>query len=302
VNIRQIDVFRQVMLSGNMTAAADELGSSQPTVSRTIGELEAKLGFTLFERHGGRVTPTESGVAFFREVELSYRGLDRLAQSADEIRQIGTGRLRIAAVPAIALTLMPIAIKCFREERPELAIALEMRSEVEISRWVAASYCDVGFTSLAPENKGVSVEKVYSLAGLCVVPRDHPFAKRKSLIPKDLADQSLIIPSHVDVARAQIDALLRAAQLTRFPTIETPYAATICALVDEGMGIGLVNPLSARFRPPAGVVFVPIKPAVTYHGYAALPALKTQSEHALRFVEIVRTVIAETMSPHLRDR
>jgi DNA-binding transcriptional LysR family regulator len=295
MNIRQIDVFRQVMLSKNMTAAAQELGSSQPTISRTIAELEASLGFSLFERQGGRLAPTQSGEAFFREVEISFRGLDRLTQAAKEIRQIGTGRLRIAAVPSMALTLMPRAIKHFKAENPTLAISLEMRSEMEISRWVAAAYCDVGFTSMRPDDGGISIEPLYSLKGVCVMPETHPFARRKSLTPKDLRNEELIIPSSVDVARTQIDTLLRAAQLNHFPTIESPYAATICKLVEEGLGIGIVNPLAARLGSSRGLRFVPLSPTVTYHGYIARLASRTMSETAERFVEIAREVIRDTV-------
>ncbi|HYS64960.1 MAG TPA: LysR substrate-binding domain-containing protein [Paraburkholderia sp.] len=295
MNIRQIDIFRQVMLSKNMTAAALELGSSQPTISRTIAELEASLGFSLFERQGGRLTPTQSGEAFFREVEISFRGLDRLTQAAKEIRQIGTGRLRIAAVPSMALTLMPRAIKRFKEENPALAISLEMRSEMEISRWVAASYCDVGFTSMQPDDGGMSIEPLYSLEGVCVVLNTHPFARRKSLTPRDLRNESLIIPSSVDVARTQIDTLLRAAQLTRFPTVESPYAATICKLVEEGLGIGIVNPLAARFGASPSLSFVPLSPTIVYRGYIARLASRQSSEVLEHFVEIVRAIIHENM-------
>jgi DNA-binding transcriptional LysR family regulator len=299
MNIRQIDIFRQVMLSKNMTAAALELGSSQPTISRTIAELEASLGFSLFERQGGRLTPTPSGEAFFREVEITFRGLDRLTQAAKEIRQIGTGRLRIAAVPSMALTVMPRAIKRFKEEHPALAISLEMRSEMEITRWVAASYCDVGFTSVHPDDGGMHIESLYALKGVCVVPDTHRFARRKSLKPADLRDEPLIIPSSVDVARMQIDGLLRAAQLRHFPSIESPYAATICKLVEEGLGIGIVNPLAARFGAHAALSFVPLAPGIVYHGYIARLAARRSSEVTEHFVETVRALIGEHMRPFM---
>jgi Transcriptional regulator len=54
MNQRQIDAFRLVMLRGSMTAAAEELGTSQPSISRLIAELEASTGLALFTRNGGR--------------------------------------------------------------------------------------------------------------------------------------------------------------------------------------------------------------------------------------------------------
>jgi DNA-binding transcriptional LysR family regulator len=149
-----------------------------------------------------------------------------------------------------------------------------------------------------PADGGMSVDALYSLKGVCVVPETHAFAKRKSLAPTDLRHESLIIPSSVDVARTQIDTLLRAAQLTRFPTIESPYAATICRLVEEGLGIGIVNPLAACFGPAATLAFVPLSPTIVYHGYIARLATRRASELSERFVEIVKGIVQESMGPY----
>jgi DNA-binding transcriptional LysR family regulator len=89
VNLRQIEAFRAIILHGTMTAAADQLRTSQPSISRLIAELEPATKLKLFERRAGRITPPEEGLAFYYEVEQSFTGLEHLAQAAHDIRFFG---------------------------------------------------------------------------------------------------------------------------------------------------------------------------------------------------------------------
>lgn len=59
MNFKQVEAFRAVMLSGSMTAAAEALHTSQPNISRLIAQLERLNGFSLFERIGSRLVPTD---------------------------------------------------------------------------------------------------------------------------------------------------------------------------------------------------------------------------------------------------
>src|SRR5471032_1331068 len=107
MNLKHIEAFRAVMLAGSMTAAAKELFTSQPNISRLITQLERETGLLLFQRSGVRLIPTSEGNAFFREVERAYVGLQGLTNAAAQIKNLGTGRLRIAAMPSAGMTLVP---------------------------------------------------------------------------------------------------------------------------------------------------------------------------------------------------
>ena len=179
MNQKQIEAFRLVMLRGSMTAAAEELGTSQPSISRLIGELEASTGLALFTRNGGRIQATDAGSAFYREVDRSFVGLEKLAHSAREIRQFGSGRLRLVAAPVLALSFVPLVIERFLAAYPRIAVSLEMRSEGTIQRWASSAYCDVGFATTTPDAFGVTSAELYRLAGVCALPAKHPLAARE---------------------------------------------------------------------------------------------------------------------------
>ena len=223
MNQKQIEAFRLVMLRGSMTAASEELGTSQPSVSRLIAELEASTGLALFTRNGGRIQATDAGTAFYREVDRSFVGLEKLGHSAREIRQFGSGRLRLVAAPVLALSFVPLVIERFLAAYPRIAVSLEMRSEGTIQRWASSAYCDVGFATTTPDAFGVTSAELYRLAGVCALPAKHSLTARKRIHARDLRDQSLILPSYADDTRSSLDHALRQAGVNQVPVIETPF-------------------------------------------------------------------------------
>jgi DNA-binding transcriptional LysR family regulator len=286
MNQKQIDAFRVVMMRGSMTAAADELGTSQPSVSRLIAELEASTGLQLFTRAGGRIQATAAGTAFYREVDRSFVGLHKLALSAREIQQFGSGRLRLVAAPVLALSLMPQLIEQFLATYPGIAISLEMRSNHTIQRWASSAYCDIGLATGAPDSFGVASTALYELAGLCAIPAGHALAAKEKITASDLKDEALVLPTYADATRSSLDRILQEAGVHQAPAIETPYGATICAMVSRGLGIGIVNPLATMNLRSDRVVFRPFAPEILYRGFALRPQLHQANPLVDAFLEL----------------
>jgi DNA-binding transcriptional LysR family regulator len=288
MNLRQIEAFRLVMLRGSMTAAAEELGTSQPSISRMIAELEEGTGLTLFVRNGGRIHATDAGSAFYREVDRSFVGLEKLQHSAREILQLGSGRLRIVAAPVLALSFLPDVIGRFVDAYPRVAVSLEMRSESTIQRWVSSGHCDVGFATTTPDAFGVTSAELYKLAGLCALPAHHSLAARERIRAADLRHDRLILPSYADDTRAAIDRALRPAGADQVPAIETPYGATICALVSRGVGVGIVNPLATVDADPKRIVFKPFAPEIWFRGFTLYPQAQQANPVVGTFLDLVQ--------------
>jgi len=85
MNFRQLEAFREVMRCGTVSRAAEIMGITQPAVSRSIAELEAAVDFPLFDRVKGRLVVTPEGQSFFRDVDASFVGLDRLRAAAADV-------------------------------------------------------------------------------------------------------------------------------------------------------------------------------------------------------------------------
>ncbi|MDX3805252.1 LysR substrate-binding domain-containing protein [Bosea thiooxidans] len=300
MNLRQVDAFRTIMLRGSMTAAAQELRTSQPSISRLIAELEAELDLKLFERKAGRIRPTQEGLAFYREVERSHIGLETLSYAARDIRNFGTGRLRIAAMPVMALGFVPRCIRRFKERFPQVSVSLQMGNDGTVTRWMSSSYCDIGFVANVIDIQRIEHRPLYVIPGVCALPPGHRLARRDCIKPKDLEGEAFVSLSLEDGARTRVDRIFQDAGVRRHLAIETPFSAAICALVEQGLGIGIVNPIAADDYRRSGIVFRPFKPEVTFHGHAMFPSHHRSDPLVDGFLAVVREELAgyEAASPH----
>ena len=302
MNLRHVDAFRTIMLRGSMTAAAQELRTSQPSISRLIGELETEIDLTLFERRAGRLRPTPEGLAFYREVERSFTGLENLASAARDIRAFGTGRLRIAAMPVMALGFIPRCIRRFKERFPRAIISLQMGNDGTVTRWMSSSYCDIGFVANVIDIPQVEHQPLYVVPGVCALPPSHKLASREAIHARDLSGEAFISLSLEDGARARVDRAFEDAGIRRQLTLDTPFSAAICALVEQGLGLGIVNPIAADDYRHADIVFRPFRPQVMFHGHAMFPSRNRDDPLVDGFLAVVREELAGYQRPPVEGR
>lgn len=297
MNLRHVDAFRTIMLRGSMTAAAQELRTSQPSISRLIGELETEIDLRLFERRAGRLRPTPEGLAFYREVERSFTGLENLTSAARDIRAFGTGRLRIAAMPVMALGFIPRCIRKFKERFPRAIISLQMGNDGTVTRWMSSSYCDIGFVANVIDIPQVEHHPLYAVPGVCALPPSHRLASHDTIQARDLDGEAFISLSLEDGARTRVDRVFDDAGVRRQMTLETPFSAAICALVEQGLGLGLVNPIAADDYRHAEIVFRPFRPQVMFHGHAMFPSRNREDPLVEGFLSVVREELAGYQRP-----
>nr|CAD6436033.1 LysR family transcriptional regulator [Rhizobium sp. Q54] len=267
MNFRQIEAFRAVIQSGTVSRAAELMGVTQPNVSRLIGELENAVGFSLFDRVKGRLIPTPEGQAFYRDVDQSFRGLDILRSSAARIRDFGSGQIRVASLAALGSTIVPRAVKKFRDSFPSAVVTLSIMTSSSVRNHVVDGEYDLGLAADEVDLSGVEHQVFGSFPAVCALPPGHPLASKKVITPQDFDGMDYVALSSGDKARMQLDRLCDEAGARPNLVIETPFAITACALVLEGVGIALVNPLSTDGFAERGVVFRPFEPAVYFKSY-----------------------------------
>jgi DNA-binding transcriptional LysR family regulator len=301
LGFRQVEAFRAVMRTGSMTEAANVLGTSQPGVSRLIAQLEASTKLKLFSRGGGRLEPTAEAVAFNIEVERSFSGLQVLEQAACDIRNFGTGHLRIACLPALALGFMPRVIKRFADSYPDIRISLQARSSSTVYEWTASQQCDFGVAARGPDFRGVEAKVFMSTAGICVLPARHRLAGHKVIHPTDLAGERFISLGLSDTTRAKIDTVFAEANVQRLTTFETQYAATICAAVIEGLGVSIVHQFTAPDFLSRGIVVKPFKPEIQIDDMLLFPANKSPSRLTEKFIEAMESCRDEQLAAWRRS-
>ncbi|MFT4067686.1 LysR substrate-binding domain-containing protein [Paraburkholderia sp.] len=300
MNLKHVEAFRAVMMAGSMTAAAKALFTSQPNVSRLISQLERETGLLLFQRSGVRLIPTSEGTAFFREVERAYVGLQGLTNAAAQIRNLGSGRLRIAAMPSAGLTLVPHAIKRFQALHPDVTVSLHVNTSGTVNHWTASQFCDLGVAVYISEASNCEVEMLSKVAAVCVMPAVHRLASKAVIKPADLEGESFISLCHGDGTRAQMDEVFLRAGVERKLAIEAQYTAICCELVRCGMGVTLAHPGVALDFAGLDIAIRPFSPAVMFPMYLLFPPHRPRERLASAFIEVLREEHDELMEKMAR--
>ena len=261
---RMIEAFRAVVLHGGMSGAAEFLHISQPAVSRLIRDLEAEVGFLLFDRRRGRIYPNEEALALYEEVHRSYIGMNKIAQAAESIRKRELGILKVACLPAVALSVMPKVIARYQEIHPDLQISLQTVRSPSVMQFLNSGQCDIGFVEASFSAPSLILAPLFHLETKCVLPPGHRLAAEPLITPELLADEPFISLGQDSKTRFKVDAVFTSAGVERRMMIESPLTNTICSLVLEGCGLSIVEPMTAAIFAQRGVVVKPFRPEILF--------------------------------------
>ncbi|MET3131721.1 DNA-binding transcriptional LysR family regulator [Oxalobacteraceae bacterium GrIS 1.11] len=264
ISLRHIEVFKAVMTSGSVTGAAAMLHTSQPTVSRELARFELLTQLTLFERVRGRLRPTAPALQLFEEVQRAYVGLERIVNTAASLREFGQGQLSIACLPVFSLSLLPQACQSFLAQFPKVSISITPQESPLLEEWLSAQRHDLGLSELAHAPPGTVLHCLMTADEVCVLPDGHRLAAKAALAPADFAAQAFISLSSMDTYRQQIDAIFLQAGVQRRMVLDTHSAASVCAMVREGVGLAIVNPLTALDFAGHGVQIRPFTVAIPF--------------------------------------
>ena len=289
LNPSQLEAFRSVMVSGSMTVAAERLKISQPAVSALIRDLEKRLEIRLFRREGNRLIPGAEAQRLFREVDRFYQGMEQIERVALDLKSARIGTLRVASVHTLGLSLLSECVRQFSLSRPELAISLDVRNSLGVMELAAAHQIDIGFVQMSgDEYPGVDVLPLPSVAAVCVLPRGHALARKRSLKITDLQDEALISLNRNSPVRMRLEMELDAAGVTCKRSVVTSLGHVACSLVAGGLGLTVVDPFTARRVRDPGVVWRPLSPAVQFQFSMVLPSHQPRSKVVEDFIKLVK--------------
>jgi LysR family hydrogen peroxide-inducible transcriptional activator len=230
--------------------AAGKCFVSQPTLSQAVKKLEEELGVTLFERRAVKVSLTAVGE---RVVEQAQRTLEQAA-AIKEIAKGGkdplAGPLRVGVIFTIAPYLLPKLIPILHKRAPQMPLVIEENYTAALAERMKRGDIDVAIVALPFDEPGVELRPVYDEPFLIAVPREHPWANRRSIRAEDLAKESLLLLGTGHCFRDQVlnacPALNRSSATPGSiqKTVEGSSLETIRLMVASGLGV-TVLPASA---------------------------------------------------------
>ncbi|GLQ98440.1 LysR family transcriptional regulator [Dyella mobilis] len=257
ISLRQLRAFLAVARQRHFRRAAEQLHLSQPAVSRHITELEAELGVRLFDRTTREVVPTDTGRYLESALE---RVLDELEGVLEHVHSEGErrrGKVRIASVPTLSASLMPICIADCARAYPELTIQLHDQAQTLVLDSVRGGEVDFGIAIDPPESSDFDRETIMRDPFYLACQPSHPLAALKSVPWKKLQGQRLILLDYSSGSRRLIDQALHKHGIAADVVQQTGHTHTAFRMVEAGLGITITPALSS---PPPSLVMRPLTP------------------------------------------
>jgi DNA-binding transcriptional LysR family regulator len=263
---KMIEAFRAAIVHGGISAGADALGMSQPSMSRLMTELQNLVGLPLFVKYGRTVKPTDEALALMTKVHQSFLGLEEITRFSEQLRKQRMGRLSIWAIPSIGHSLMPEAVEHLRNKYPDVIVSLTISSYLEVARSVRSREADLGFT--ADKLSIGDLETVAEFSADCVCIGTSKWLPKKAalLAPKDLAGKPFI--GLTGSFGRQLEALMSSTGQQLDIMVEASLFQTASELALRGMGISVVDALTGVRHRLQGGIALPLHPTIRYTVYA----------------------------------
>ena len=259
MELRQLRAFVKVVEVGSISRAALDLNVVQSALSQQITKLESELSTRLLQRSPQGVTPTEAGVAFFREAQLTLRHAEQAIRAAQESRLSGTVSVGMAPTTAAVLG-MPL-MRALRERYPDVRLHMVESLSGHLTSMLNARQLDLAvlFDSHLLPSPELKAARRWSVMPLLEEDLFFISAKKNtstkmtsSLKLSQLKQEPLILPTGPHGLRSTLDAAFARIKLVPNVVLEIDSLALLMDAVDAGLGATL-QPWAAVARFPDAV-------------------------------------------------
>jgi len=246
MDIKQLEVFVNVVETCSFSKAGKLLHLTQPTVSASIASLERELDIKLIARTTKETFPTTAGKLLYRHakdiLEIRRKAMDELQSFSHEMR----GSITIAASTIPGQYFLPHLIQVFREKYPDIKFDILMMDSEEVAGNIASRTAEIGFTgTIIPNSK--CTYKEFALDRLVVITPNQPRFQQYQATgfpAKQILAEPFINREVGSGTRKEMESFLKEmaidpAQLQT--VVEVRSAESVKKLVSEGVGIAIVS-------------------------------------------------------------
>lgn len=294
MELRHLRYFVAVAEELHFGRAAKRLHMASPPLSQQIKQLEAEVGFPLFERSTRQVRLTPGGQA------LLSRARDLLAAAEDAVAmaakyQTGkAGVLSVGFAGSSTYELLPKVARLYRNRYPgvELHLRGEMLSGIQLEA-IRNRQLDVGFVRPFTMVAGVEVETVLTEPLVAMLPATHPLADAAEIDPAQLAGEPFVLYRASGILTETVNTVCARAGFTPIAAQYARESYTVACLVAAGYGVALV-PNAARHLTLNDLVYVPLATDVDSSIPLAVAWRKDNHFAAVRnFLAIVHEIVGQ---------
>lgn len=299
IEARHLRVLRAVARTGSFSAAARELGCTQPAVSQQMKALEHSAGTPLLVRGAREMRMTQAGEALVRHAAGILAGLTAAEEEVAAIAGLRAGRVRLTSFPSGSSGLVPRAVAAMRSAYPGTKVSLVEAEPPRSVDMLRAGDCDITlafrYVDLPTPSEeswdDLVVRPLLSDRLVGVVPDGHRLADRGGAVEiAELADEEWIAGCP-RCRRHLVEVCERAGFTPRIDFATDDYPAVV-GLVAAGLGVAVLPELALESVRAKGVAVVEVRPAVqrevvalTLPDLAQVPAVGLMLDRLARAAE-----------------
>lgn len=240
ITVTQLTAFLAVIRGGSVTAAADELVVTQPSVSSAVAALGRELGCELFERAGRGIRLTDAGSAFAPYAEDVLGLLDKGRAAAREAASVASRSLEIAAVTTAAESFVPRVMRAFSDRHPEIELTLVVGNRRDVLERVLTHTADVAVTGKPPGDDRLIADPFMENAIVCIGAPDDPAATGAPVEAAELSGRVWLMRELGSGTRALNEAFLADHGLAP-RTLTVGSNGAIKQAARAGLGVSLLS-------------------------------------------------------------
>src|SRR5918999_178276 len=253
VTLTQLVSFLTVVRRGSVTAAADELVVTQPSVSAAVSALERELGVTLTERAGRTLCPTPAGQAYVPYATDVLGLLEQGARVARETAHQEPRTLRISAVTTAGEYLVPQLIRAFRERHAELEVSLDVGNREVVFARILDHSVDVAVTGRIPDDSRLTGHEFADNEFVLITAPEDPLARRRWVSVEELAARPWLLREPGSGTRTLVEEFLAGRGIE--PTLLTLGSnGAIKQAARAGLGVALQSRAAVELELELGLL------------------------------------------------
>ena len=295
-SLRQMEVFRLLMQTRNVTETARLLRISQPAASQMLKELEQRLGLALFVRSGNRIRPTGEARALITDVEQIFVRMGKMESRAAELRDTTAGSLAISTIATVTGSILPRALASFHAERRGVELSVDTHLAREVVQAVLREEADLGILYAPIEDHQVAAEPLLRTRMVCMLPPGHALAEQKQIDVKMLADQTLIVLDPSVSPGKLLHERLPGRRLRTAGMIKVNMSFAALSMVRHGLGLVVTDPIILLSGLTDDLIVRPFEPAIELTLCMVYSRQRPLPRTAVRFVVNLKAEVAAAVT------
>lgn len=289
MTLRHLQTYIAVYQKENITAAAQELHISQPSVSLIIKDLEEEFGLKLFDRTAKRLRVTSEGRLFYEHAVRIMSQVERMTTAITRVRN--SQSLYLAVGISVGRLLMPKLCKQFMTQYPEIDLQVKVYPSIHVEQFLLEGSADFAIlenTSIGKDLVQIPVERSPLVA---IASADHPLACKQNVSLSEIASYDLLLREKGSDTRDMLDATFAKINIIPEPIWESHSTLALLNAVNEGLGISILPYVYVEAYQNPNIVILDIDLNLTRTIHVCYNKSKVLNTAALKFIELLKTTL-----------